>query len=117
MTARFAVYFAICGAATLFSSSAAPGWSQFRGPNSSGIAEDADPPIEFGPEKNLIFKVEVGNGASSIIVLGDRLFLTSFENGQLYTLCFSATDGRELWRREAPGDKLETYHLTEGSPA
>jgi hypothetical protein len=40
-----------------------PGWSQFRGPNATGIAVTSKaPPTEFGPEKNLLWKTAVPPG-------------------------------------------------------
>ncbi|HEY4262005.1 MAG TPA: pyrrolo-quinoline quinone, partial [Schlesneria sp.] len=50
-----------------------PEWPQFRGPNGSGIAADAKPPVSFGPEKNVKWKVPVASGASSPVVVGDKL--------------------------------------------
>ena len=92
-------------------------WPQFRGPNGSGVAEDQKPPLEFGPEKNLKWKVPVPGGLSSPIVAGDNLVMTAFDSGKLYTIAYDRTDGREVWRTEAPAKRLEAFHKTEGSPA
>lgn len=92
-------------------------WPQFRGPNGSGIAEGQKPPIEFGPNKNLKWKVPVPGGFSSPIVVADKLVLTAFDGGKLFTIAYDRATGREAWRTEAPTKKLETYHKTEGSPA
>jgi hypothetical protein len=73
-------------------------WPQFRGPNSSGVSESAIPPVEFGPGTNQIWKTSVPPGASSPCVWRDRIFLTSFENGGLQTLCYNRTDGALLWK-------------------
>ncbi len=96
---------------------APPSWPQFRGTGAAGVDDAANPPAEFGPDKNLAWKVPVPAGFSSPVVWGDALFLTGLDGGKLYTLCYSRADGKELWRREAPADKLEAYHKTEGSPA
>jgi outer membrane protein assembly factor BamB len=92
-------------------------WTQFRGPGGSGVADDQKPPVKFGPKDNLAWKIAVPPGASSPIVVGDRIFLTAFENDKLLTLCYSRIDGKELWRNVAPAKKIETFHPTEGSPA
>lgn len=92
-------------------------WPQFRGPNGSGVAEDQKPPLEIGPEKNLKWKAPVPSGLSSLIVAGDKLVTTAFEGGKLYTIAYDRTDGREVWRTEAPATRLEAFHKTEGSPA
>jgi hypothetical protein len=39
-------------------------WPQFRGPNASGVAEDGDYPVEFGPEKNFLWKTALPVGCS-----------------------------------------------------
>ncbi len=92
-------------------------WPQFRGPNGSGIADGDKPPIRFGPGTNEIFKVAVPPGLSSPCVWEDRIFLTALEDGKLVTIGYSATDGKRLWTQEAPFEKLEGFHPTEGSPA
>jgi outer membrane protein assembly factor BamB len=95
----------------------ASSWSQFRGPNASGIADDQHPPVEIGPDKNVKWKVAVPSGASSPIVVGDKLVLTAFDDGKLYTIAYNRADGRELWRAQAPAAQIELYQKNEGSPA
>jgi outer membrane protein assembly factor BamB len=92
-------------------------WPQFRGPAGSGVADDQKPPVKFGPKQNLAWKVAVPPGASSPIVVGDKIVLTAFEGGKLFTICYSRTDGKELWRADAKATKIEPFHPTEGSPA
>ena len=46
-------------------------WPQFRGPNSSGIAVGPAPPVEFGPGRNELWHVPMGEGHSSPVVVGD----------------------------------------------
>src|SRR6266571_5532593 len=59
--------------------SSAAGWPQFRGPGGSGVADDQKPPVEFGPDKNVKWKVPVPSGLSSPVVAGDKLVLTAFD--------------------------------------
>ena len=92
-------------------------WPRFRGPGGSGVAEGQKPPVEFGREKNVRWKVAVPSGLSSPIVAGDNLVLTASENGKLYTIAYRRADGREAWRREAPAKEIERFHKSEGSPA
>lgn len=92
-------------------------WPQFRGPNGSGVADAEKPPVEFGPDKNLKWKVPAPSGMSSPVVFGDKLYLTAFDGGKLYTVAYAIADGKELWRKDAPAAKIEGYHKTEGSPA
>ncbi|HVL13331.1 MAG TPA: PQQ-binding-like beta-propeller repeat protein [Gemmata sp.] len=92
-------------------------WPQFRGPHGSGVADDQKPPVKFGAKENLAWKVEVPPGASSPIVVGDKVILTAFDDGKLFTICHSRTDGKELWRADAKAKKIEDFHPVEGSPA
>ena len=94
-----------------------PEWPQFRGPNASGIAVNSKPPVKFGPEENVKWKAPAPAGASSPVIVGEKLFLTAFDEGKLFTVAYSILNGRELWRAEAPAKTIEAYHKTEGSPA
>src|SRR5207247_5127617 len=90
---------------------------QFRRPNGSGVADDQHPPVELGPDKNVKWKVAVPSGLSSPIVAGDKLVITAFEDGKLYTIAYRREDGKEAWRAEAPAKQIEPYFKAEGSPA
>jgi outer membrane protein assembly factor BamB len=85
-------------------------WPQFHGPNASGVAAEAKPPFEFGADKNVLWKSPAPSGVSSIIVWEDRLFLTGFASNHLVTVGYDARQGRELWRRVAPAEKIESSH-------
>src|SRR5205814_3599253 len=54
-------------------------WTQFRGQNASGIAVARNLPIEFGPQKNVLWKTELPRGHSSPVIAGGRIFLTAEE--------------------------------------
>lgn len=90
-------------------------WPQFRGPGGLGIGTGS-PPVEFGPEKNVVWQVEVPRGHSSPCLWGDKIFLTGQDGEKLVTLCLNRGTGKELWRAAAPVAKLETTHRI-GSPA
>ena len=89
---------------------ATPNWSQFRGPNSSGVADADKPPVEFGSDTNLLWKTEVPAGLSSPCVWGDRIFLTAVEEGKLITLAVNRRDGKILWRQGIAADKPREIH-------
>jgi outer membrane protein assembly factor BamB len=93
-------------------------WPQFRGPGGSSVANEGEnPPVEVGPEKNVLWKVPVPSGLSSPIVVGDKLVLTAFDDGKLYTIAYNRADGSEAWRAEAPAREIEKYFKAAGSPA
>jgi outer membrane protein assembly factor BamB len=89
---------------------ATPQWPQFHGPNSSGVAESDKPPVEFGPETNLLWKTEIPAGLSSPCVWGDHIFLTAAEDGKIVTLAVNRRDGKILWRQGIPADKPRELH-------
>jgi len=61
---------------------ALPRWPQFHGPGGSGIAEGQQAaPVEFGPEKGLLWKTPLPIGHSSPVIWGNRIFLTSVIEG------------------------------------
>ncbi len=86
-------------------------WPQFRGPNSAGVVTDSIP-IEFGPGRNELWSVPLKPGHSSPCVVGDAIFVTSFdrENKQLEVVRLSRKDGSTVWTRPIKVDRLEKGH-------
>ena len=92
-------------------------WPQFRGPGGLAVAADgAEVPAEFGPEKNVVWKVPLASGHSSPVLWGGRIFLTTFDAGRLFAVCLDRTDGHRLWSKEVPVGKIEEVHRI-SSPA
>src|SRR5918999_4772415 len=85
----------------------APGWSRFRGPNGSGISTASNIPTEFGPTRNLVWRLELPQGHSSPIVHGDRIYLTGFRGDTLVTIAIDRLKGRVVWERAAPQVKTK----------
>jgi outer membrane protein assembly factor BamB len=79
-----------------------PDWSRFRGPNGSGTSAAKDVPTEFGPAKNLLWRIVLPPGHSSPILLGDRIYLTGFRGDALVTIAVDRVKGRVIWERAAP---------------
>src|SRR6267378_3315503 len=92
-------------------------WPAFRGPNSSGVATAAKPPVKIGPTNSVLWKTQVPWSASSPCIWDDGLFLTTFADGELQTRCYERLSGKLAWSRGVKPEKLETYHRTESSPA
>jgi outer membrane protein assembly factor BamB len=82
-------------------------WSRFRGPNGSGISTATKVPVEFGPAKNLLWRLELPQGHSSPIILGDRIYLTGYRGDTLVTFAIDRPKGRILWERTAPPVKTK----------
>ena len=104
-------------------------WHHWRGPGANGISETAKPPLRWGEDKNIRWKVPVeGKGMSTPIIWGDKLFLlTTLDTGKVdpslprpedqpkrvfgithpntehefIVLCLDRKTGKTLWRRVA----------------
>ncbi len=97
---------------------AGPEWPQFRGPGGLGVANDAArPPLTFGPDTNVVWRIATPSGNSSPVLWNGRLFLTGFDDGKLLTTAYDGATGRELWRRELNPGTLEEVHPSLGNPA
>ncbi len=90
-------------------------WLQFRGPNASGIApNNANPPLHFNPDTNLLWKTPVMPGWSSPCIVNDRIFLSGFgtRDSLLYTMAFDRETGKLLWQDAVvPGDYPDIHPM------
>jgi outer membrane protein assembly factor BamB len=77
-------------------------WPGFRGANSSGVADASHLPVQFGPGKNLLWKVALPPGYSSPVLSETRVFLTAYEGDKLYTMALDRKTGKTAWKKEAP---------------
>ena len=89
-------------------------WARFRGPNGSGVAADAKPASTWSESQNVRWKTELpGPGTSSPIVIGERIFVTSFsgegEGGKLqrHLVCVNRADGKIAWSAAIPAVQPE----------
>jgi outer membrane protein assembly factor BamB len=92
-------------------------WSRWRGPSGQGLVSGTGYPDKWSATENVLWKTPVpGNGNSSPIVWGDRIFLTTAaENGRrLSLLAFRRSDGSRLWETVAPEGRAEFVHQKNG---
>ena len=88
-------------------------WPQFRGLNGCGISETTGLPLEFGPDKNVIWKIPLSEGHSSPVLTENYIFVTAVEGESLLTICLSRQNGRIIWQKKAPRprkEKLDNYN-------
>lgn len=92
--------------AVSLASSAQGDWPQWRGADGRGASEVKNLPVEFSPESNLVWKLDLpGRSAATPALVRDRLFLTSPDGADLYFYAVS-TDGKVLWRKKiGTGDR------------
>ncbi|MBN8626868.1 MAG: PQQ-binding-like beta-propeller repeat protein [Planctomycetes bacterium] len=83
---------------------AAGDWPWWRGPTRNGVAHaGAKPPVEFGDEKNVVWRTPVpGHGHSSPVVVGEKIYLTTADVAARTQslLAFERATGRPLWSTE-----------------
>jgi outer membrane protein assembly factor BamB len=91
-------------------------WSQFRGPNGTGISVSTGLPTEFGPAKNVVWKTALPAGHSSPVLARDRIFLTGFDGNKLFTICVDLKSGKLLWKQEVPRNRTDRL-LKPNNPA
>ncbi|HEY0762910.1 MAG TPA: PQQ-binding-like beta-propeller repeat protein [Pyrinomonadaceae bacterium] len=77
-------------------------WSQFRGPNGTGVSETKGLPTEFGPAKNVVWKTPLPPGHSSPVLTRDRIFVTAHDKDKLFVISLDRQTGKILWQKEAP---------------
>lgn len=88
-------------------------WPQWRGPHRDGIAQNANPPLQWSVTENLAWSVETpGVGHSSPIVSDNRVFLTAGDpaTGERLLLAFDQAGGKLIWRAVAAVSAAEPMH-------
>ncbi len=87
-------------------------WPHWRGPHRSGITDEpsgwdgtawlADTPA---------WTAKLGEGASSPLVVGDRVFALGWEGGKDTLRCLSAKDGKQLWAQSYKCPRHGRFHM------
>jgi outer membrane protein assembly factor BamB len=91
-------------------------WNQFRGPNGSGVAAEARPPIEINPA-NPQWTISLSPGHSSPVLSSRHVVVTAMDDGRLVTLAIDKASGEIAWRRACPEVELEPVHETSSAAA
>jgi outer membrane protein assembly factor BamB len=90
-------------------------WPRFRGPNGSGVAPDANLPVELSAATTAWTR-EVPFGQSSPIVVRGTVFLTALDGEALQTVAYDARTGEERWRQSVPRRRVDAI-APESGPA
>ncbi len=99
-------------------------WPNWRGPSGDGVSMEKGIPTTWSTSENIVWKVEIpGNGHSSPIVWGNKVFLTSslHEKNKRILLCLDRHSGQTIWKRDVVHSPPETIHRlnsrASGTPA
>jgi outer membrane protein assembly factor BamB len=88
-------------------------WSQFRGQNGCGqSSEESTPPIEFGEDSKIKWKVEIPEGSSSPIIWKDQIYITACieDKNEMQLICLNRNNGATIWTQSFFPEKLEGAH-------
>jgi len=83
-------------------------WPWFRGQSRQGISQEKDVPTQWSATSNIRWKTPIpGEGWSSPIVFGDRLFVTTALDGgsSFHMICLDRPSGRVIWDKELTRQK------------
>ncbi len=89
-------------------------WTGFRGPGGLGSSDETGLPLTWSSTENIVWKTELpGPGTSSPVVLGDRVYVTSYSGYALdasdpgdmsalmrHVVCVERGSGKILWSKE-----------------
>ena len=106
----------LCATATCFvaSHATAEDWPGWRGPRGDGSTPTAGPTKWDGESgDNVKWKTPLpGNGHSSPVVWGDKLFVTSclLDREERVLICLDRDTGKTLWQRTVLQARLESKH-------
>jgi outer membrane protein assembly factor BamB len=97
-------------------------WSRFRGPNGTGVSDATNLPVEFGPDKGVVWKTALPPGHSSPVLARERIYITAHTatqpkdkyTYQLFVIALDRKSGKELWRREIPRAHKGRMELVNG---
>ncbi len=102
----------------------AENWPGWRGPSGDGVSAGKGIPTKWSSTENIAWKIAIpGEGHSSPIVWGDKVFLTSSltEKNKRILLCLDRLSGQIIWQRDVVQSPPETIHRlnsrASGTPA
>ena len=105
-----------------YSNSGSDYWPTWRGPDMTGAAKNANPPLTWSETENIKWKVEVpGYGLSSPVVWADKIFfLTAIESEKegaykFDFVCMDRNTGTILWQKTAREEVPHERHHETGS--
>ncbi|MFO1063158.1 MAG: PQQ-binding-like beta-propeller repeat protein [Pirellulales bacterium] len=84
-----------------------------------GVAKNSGPlPSDFDKDAKLLWRTAVSLGHSTPCVVGDRIFLTTFErdSNELAVLALDRSTGEKVWKKVVPTETIEAVYAS-GSPA
>lgn len=91
-------------------------WSAWRGPARDGIVSAAQAPAAWPEAFARAWRVEVGEGYSSPVVAGGRVFVHSREGDAEVVTAFDLSGGARIWRQDYPARYVQNTIVPGGMP-
>ena len=91
-------------------------WPQWRGPMSDGHSSETDVPVKWDATSVLWKTALPGNGQSSPVIAGDRIFLTAEQQQgrERIVFCVDRTSGKIVWQETVWTGEPEKSHTMNG---
>lgn len=99
----------------LMSAAGGADWPRFHGPDGTGVAADAKPPLKWTDKENVAWKTALPGPGSSPVVVGDRVFVTCYSGygtsaanpGTIeklirHLVCLDRGTGKIKWTADVP---------------
>jgi outer membrane protein assembly factor BamB len=88
----------LAGPGALSPTTRAGDWPQWRGENRDGKVTGFIAPSTWPKELTQKWKVTVGEGVATPALVGDKLYVFSWDGGKEIIRCLEADSGKELWK-------------------
>jgi outer membrane protein assembly factor BamB len=89
-------------------------WPQWRGPNRDNKVAGFTEPKAWPKELTQKWKVAVGRGDASPVLVGDKVYVYTRQGEEEVTLCLNADSGKEVWQDKYPAEPVKGPALNIG---
>lgn len=91
-------------------------WPSWRGPHFNGVADGDKYPTKWTDTENVKWKIELpGKGASTPVVVDDKLILTCCAAGRNLVTCLSMQSGETVWKTEVGAEAIGEHIKATGA--
>ncbi|MCS7047175.1 MAG: PQQ-like beta-propeller repeat protein, partial [Gemmataceae bacterium] len=81
-------------------------WPQWRGPGRDNKVAGFSVPATWPKELTKQWRVKVGVGEASPVLVGDKLYIFSRQGDEETTICLDAATGKEIWKDQYAAEKV-----------
>ena len=90
-------------------------WPQYLGPQRNGTSTETNLNLDWKNQPpQVLWRVPLGNGFSSVAVIDHRLFTMVDRDGQQQVVCLDADTGKEIWSQPCAPSYLDNQQQAQG---